>query len=65
MIAAKAFVYFPDEVSSFLFSNAAKEGSADTCLVKGAIYETVAPSAMLDVAECNRVIRFFCSSQEG
>ena len=42
MIAAKAFVYFSEEVSSFLFSNASKEGSVDTYLVKGTIYEMVA-----------------------
>ena len=61
MIAAKAFVYLPEEVGS-LFSNATKEGSADTCFVKGSIYETVAPGAMLNVTECNQVILFFCSS---
>ena len=56
MIAAKAFVYLPEEVGSFLFSNAVKEGSAGTYLVKGAIYEMVAHGAMLDAAECNRVV---------
>ena len=65
MIDAKFFVYFPEEVGSFLFSNASKEESANTCLVKGAIYEMLAPGTMLDGVECNWVIRFCCSSQEG
>ena len=56
MIAAKAFVYFPKEVSSFLFSNASKEGSTNTCLVKGVIYEMVAPGEMLNATKRNRII---------
>ena len=65
MISAKAFMYFAEEDGSFLFSNASKEGSANTYLLKGVICEMVAPGMMLDVVECNWVIRFCCSSQEG
>ena len=65
LVAAKAFMYLPKEVDPFLSSNAAKEGSANTCLVKGAFYETVAPGAMLNAVECNRVFQLFCSTEEG
>ena len=65
MIAAEAFMYLLEEVGPLLTSNAAKEGSADTSLVKGAFYETVAPDVMLNAAERDRIFRLFCSSEEG
>ena len=65
MVAAKAFMYLPEEVGPFLSGNIAKERSAGTCLVKGAFYETVAPEAMPNAVERNRVIWLFCSTEEG
>ena len=65
MVAAKAFMYLSEEVSPFFSDNVAKEGSADTCLVKGAFYETVAPGTMLNAVERNWVVRLFCSTEEG
>ena len=65
MVAAKAFMYLPEEVGPFLSGNAANEGSANTSLGKGTFYEMVAPSAMLNAAKRDRVFWLFCSSEEG